>query len=150
MAERRAGARKTTCVSGSSDQPPTFQGGPLGRGSVVSKSKAKGTSWEVRVRDFLRLHGHPNAERLPSEGAKDRGDISGVPGWVVECKNHRAVDLAGWCDEAEKEAMAAHVYRWAVVFPRKAHQTRKAYAVIPLWLLADLMTRPENKEEGAA
>ena len=111
---------------------------------MTNRNKARGTGWEVRVRDFLRSHGHPNAERLPSEGSKDRGDIAGVPGWVVECKNHRALALAEWCDEAEKEAMAAHVYRWAVVFPRKSHQTRKAYCLIPLWLLADLMARTEE------
>lgn len=117
---------------------------------MANPSKQKGSAWERRLVDFLASHGHPNAERRVTEGKNDRGDVSGVPGWVIEAKNCRQIDLSGWCDEAEKEAMAAHVYRWAVVFPRKAHQTRKAYAVIPLWLLADLMTRPENKQEGAA
>lgn len=107
----------------------------------MNRAKAKGTGWEVRVRDFLRENGHPNAERLPSESTKDRGDIAGIPGWVVECKNHRQIDLAGWCDEAEREARCAQTTRWAVVFPRRSHQTRKAYAVISLALLADLMKR---------
>jgi hypothetical protein len=117
---------------------------------MSNPSKRKGSAWEVRVRDFLRTHGFPLAERLPSEGAKDRGDISGVPGWTIECKNHRALALAEWCDEAEKEAIAAGVYRWAVVFPRKAHQTRKAYCVLPLWCLAELMQQTATKTEGAA
>lgn len=42
-------------------------------------------------------------------------------------------------DEAEKEAKAAGVSRFAVVMPRRSHATAKAYAVIPLWLLSELM-----------
>lgn len=117
---------------------------------MTNRSKAKGTGWEVRLVDFLRTHGHPLAERRVMQGKNDRGDVAGIPGWVIEAKNRRAVDLAGWCDEAEREALAAKVYRWAVVFPRKSHQTRKAYAVIPLWLLADLMARPASSEEQTA
>ncbi len=117
---------------------------------MSNPSKQKGSAWEKRLVDFLRTHGHPNAERRVTEGRNDRGDVSGIQGWIVEAKNHRALDLSGWCDEAEKEATAAHVYRWAVVLPRKAHQTRKAYAVIPLWLLADLMTYPIPTEAEAS
>lgn len=111
---------------------------------MTNRSKAKGSAWERRLVDFLVAHGHPNAERRVTEGAKDRGDVAGIPGWVVEAKNCRTIDLAGWCDEAEREAIAAGVYRWAVVFPRRSHQTRKAYCVVPLWLLADLMGRTQD------
>jgi hypothetical protein len=47
--------------------------------------------------------------------------------------------LAAWLDEAEKEAANAGVSRFAVVFPRKSHTVDKAYAVMPAWLLAELM-----------
>lgn len=110
---------------------------------MTNPSKKRGTGWEVRLRDFLRASGHPNAERLPSEGSQDRGDIAGIPGWTIEAKSCKRVELAAWMDEAEREAKAAGVSRWAVVFPRRSHATAKAFAVVPLWLLAELML-PED------
>lgn len=65
----------------------------------MSKAKAKGTQAEVAVRDYLRGHGYP-MERLPPEGGKDRGDLAGLEGVVVEVKNQRTMNLAGWVDEA--------------------------------------------------
>lgn len=105
----------------------------------MSKAKAKGTAWERRLVDYLNLNGFPFAERRVTEGKNDRGDVAGVP-FVIEAKNCRAVDLSGWCDEAAKEARTAGMgHRWAVVFPRRSHVTAKAYAVISLELLAELM-----------
>lgn len=117
---------------------------------MTNRPKQKGSAWERRLVDFLVTHGHPNAERRVTEGKNDRGDVSGIPGWIVEAKNHRALALAEWCDEAEREAINAGVYRWAVVVPRRAHQTRKAYAVIPLWCLAELMAKPDDRKEATA
>ncbi|MCA1571965.1 MAG: hypothetical protein LC798_16970 [Chloroflexi bacterium] len=115
----------------------------------MSKAKAKGTAWERRLADYLRLL-HPNAERRVSEGRNDRGDVSGIPGWVVEAKCCRQIDLAGWIDEAEKEARSAGVSRFAVVFPRRSHATAKAYAVVPLWLLSELMLPDDVPAERSA
>jgi hypothetical protein len=36
-------------------------------------------------------------------GAKDRGDIAGIPGVAIECKSAARVELAAWLDEAEVE-----------------------------------------------
>lgn len=105
----------------------------------MSRSKAKGTAWESRLVDFLHAAGHPRAERRASNGVNDRGDVAGVDGWVLEAKCCARVELAAWMDEAEREAKAAGVARWAVVFPRRSHATAKAFAVVPLWLLAELM-----------
>lgn len=76
---------------------------------MANKSKAKGTLAEVGVRDFLRANGFPYAERLPTEGGKDRGDITGVPGVVIEVKNCKTFDLAGWVKECEVEMANAGV-----------------------------------------
>ena len=105
----------------------------------MSASKRKGSSWERRVVEFLAANGHPRAERRVSNGVNDRGDLAGVDGWVVEMKSCKRVELAAWMDEAEKEAKSAGVARFAVVFPRRSHATAKAFAVVPLWLLAELM-----------
>ncbi len=105
----------------------------------MSRSKAKGTKWESRLVDFLRQSGHQRAERRASNGVNDRGDVAGIDSWVIEAKNAARIELGPWCDEAEREAKAAGVARWAVVFPRRSHSAAKAFAVVPLWLLAELM-----------
>lgn len=74
---------------------------------MANPSKAKGTKAEVQVRDYLRAHGYPYAERIPTEGAKDRGDIAGVSGVTIEVKAVREMSLSTWVDEARKEAANA-------------------------------------------
>ncbi len=110
----------------------------LGRMSLAA-AKRKGSRWEQRLADFLATAGHPRAERRVSNGTKDRGDISGVDGWVIEAKNCARIELAAWLDEAEREAKAAGVARFAVTFPRRNRPASEAFCVVPLWLLAELM-----------
>jgi hypothetical protein len=69
---------------------------------VVNKSKAKGTAWESAIVDYLRPF-WPHVERRTLGGSKDRGDIAGLPGVVVEAKDCRTVTLGPWLDEAEVE-----------------------------------------------
>lgn len=69
----------------------------------MSASKRKGTGWETAVVTYLKENGVPHAERRTLNGAKDRGDIAGIPGVVIECKNEKTVTLATYMDETEKE-----------------------------------------------
>jgi hypothetical protein len=46
----------------------------------VSKSRAKGTSWESAIVTYLIEQGWPHAERRALAGALDKGDITGLPG----------------------------------------------------------------------
>lgn len=104
----------------------------------MSRARDKGTAWESRV--VAELVGlHPRAERRATGGTRDRGDIAGVTGWVVECKNAQRVELGAWMDEAATEAANAGVSRYAVVMPRRRKPTAEGYAVVPIWLLAELM-----------
>lgn len=70
---------------------------------MTSKSKAKGSAWERAIVDYLRTAGWPFAERRIAGSTKDRGDIAGVVGVVVEAKNAARTDLAGWIAEADLE-----------------------------------------------
>lgn len=63
----------------------------------------KGSAWEARIVAYLRQHGAPHAERRVMGGTSDRGDVAGIPGWVIEAKNTAAQSLAAWVDEAELE-----------------------------------------------
>lgn len=79
----------------------------------MTKSKRKGTAGESAVVSFLRTAGFPYAERLALQGSKDRGDITGIPGVVVEVKASDAYEWSTWLKEAsvEKEnAKADHAF----------------------------------------
>ncbi|WP_242594542.1 hypothetical protein [Streptomyces sp. GB4-14] len=69
----------------------------------MSASKRKGTAAESAVVDFLRTSGFSQAERRTLGGAKDRGDIAGIPGVVIEVKNCARQELPAWVAEAETE-----------------------------------------------
>jgi hypothetical protein len=69
----------------------------------VSASKRKGTAAESAVVQYLQAMGFTQAERRTLNGAKDRGDIAGLPGIVIEVKNCARQELASWVGEAETE-----------------------------------------------
>jgi len=70
---------------------------------MTNTSKARGTAWETMIVNYLIEHGWPNTERRALHGSDDRGDIAGIVGLVVEAKNDKRFDLAGWLDEATAE-----------------------------------------------
>jgi hypothetical protein len=69
----------------------------------MSRSRAKGTAWETAICRLLAGEGFPHVERRALNGTTDRGDIAGIPGWVIEAKNCGRDQLAGWVDEAQLE-----------------------------------------------
>lgn len=75
----------------------------------MSKQRDKGTRGENAVVEALKVSGYKTVERRALNGVKDRGDIAGLPGVVVEVKNHDsyAGKLAGWIDEAKLERLNA-------------------------------------------
>lgn len=89
----------------------------------MSKEKAKGTAFERSVVEHLKSALGDGIERRCLQGANDCGDVSGVffrgNPVVIECKNHRKMELAQWMDEAEREAGNADAHYWAVVHKRK-------------------------------
>lgn len=98
----------------------------------MSTNKAKGTRFETEVVAVFQAAGFVHAERRAGNGVNDRGDITGVGPVVVECKNHRQLDLAGFMAEAEKEAANAKVDEWVVVAKRRMKSAAGAYAIVPL------------------
>lgn len=73
----------------------------------------------------------------------DVGDIDGIVGWTLEVKNHRSLDLAGWCGEAKAEAANARRPRWAVVAKRRNRATRDAYVLLDLATFAALLAEDD-------
>lgn len=70
---------------------------------MVNKPKNKGTAGESAVVAYLRTAGFPYAERLALQGGKDRGDITGIPGIVIEVKAVQEYAFNAWLTEARVE-----------------------------------------------
>ena len=104
---------------------------------MVNRAKAKGTLWEVQLRDHFRQT-WDTAERLPTEGSKDRGDIGGIP-FVVEAKNVRKFSLAEWLDELDKEMTNANKQWGFVAIKRTRKPVGEGYALMPIEQATRLM-----------
>ena len=57
--------------------------------SVGASRRRKGAEFERAVVKKLKALGFRKAERIISDGREDKGDITGVLGFHVECKNHQ-------------------------------------------------------------
>ena len=80
--------------------------------------KDLGRLWENAVCDFLRPH-WPHVERRRLGGSRDRGDIAGLPGVMIEAKNARKIELGPWLDEAKVETANAGAEIGFVWFKRR-------------------------------
>jgi hypothetical protein len=85
----------------------------------MNAARRKGTTWETAIVDYLQDNGWPYAERRALNGNNDRGDVAGIPGIVIEAKNAKTINLAGWLDEATVEAANDHADLGAVWFKRR-------------------------------
>jgi len=86
----------------------------------MGKQRAKGTRGENLVIEALHRAGFKYAERRALNGINDKGDITGIPGWVFEVKFHDsyAGKLSGWVEEAEEERVNAKA-DYGVVWHRR-------------------------------
>jgi hypothetical protein len=89
----------------------------------VTRSRATarkaGTAWETAIVNTLTTHGWPHAERRRLNGTRDRGDIAGIPGLVIEAKNTNRLEVAAAVDEANVEALNANAPIGVAWFKRK-------------------------------
>ena len=105
-----------------------------------AKSRRKGRAWENTVTAWLRNNGFPSVERNEYLNAQ-AGDILGIPGWSLECKNGARIELAAWTDQAATQAETAGAEHYAVIAKRKGTtDAGKAYVVMPLEVFAAWMT----------
>ena len=113
----------------------------------MSAAKRKGSTFEAQVVGYLQEHGFPQAERRVMGGSRDRGDVAGAPGWVLEVKAARALDLAAALSEAQREAAHAGTSKYAAVMKRRLHPVGDSYAVLPLHLFAELIREHQRAED---
>lgn len=91
----------------------------------MSAARQKGTAAETAVVRYLNGHGFPTAERRALHGALDQGDVTGIPGVVIEIKNHRKYAFSEWMAETAEETENAKAdIGFLVVKPRGVGATR--------------------------
>lgn len=73
----------------------------------MTRSKAKGTAAEVALAAALQRLGWPYAERRALSGIYDKGDTTGHPGLVFECKDAKTWNAAAWMRETATERINA-------------------------------------------
>lgn len=88
-----------------------------------SSAKAAGSRFEKDIADVLAAHVDDRIERRTRNGAKDRGDISGLRHMgqriVVEAKNvSSGLHLAEWAKEAEVERGNDDAGAWLIAHKR--------------------------------
>jgi hypothetical protein len=97
---------------------------------MSATERAKGARWESALVSLLRRHGWTNAERAGSGHDQRHGDLLGIPGWVIECKNCRALSLGTWIKQAETQAKS---WRYALMVKRVGHsEPAEGFAVLPI------------------
>jgi len=112
-------------------------------------SRRKGARGELEVAGVFRAHGF-DARRTPNSGGLSwRGDVQGVPGYVLEVKRCERLTLPAWLDQAYGAASSGEVP--VVVFRQSASGTGRDgsprgrwHAVIPLEELARLVARDSS------
>lgn len=102
----------------------------------------KGSIYERQLMVYLREQGF-DAERLRLTGTLDEGDLQvrADRRVVLEAKNRKGMNLAGWVGEAEVErenyadsrGLDATTVRFAVVHKRAGKGVAHSYVTIPLY-----------------
>jgi len=100
----------------------------------VSKAKAKGTTAEREVVRYLQ-NWWPAAERRALSGNKDKGDVAGIPGVVIEVKAAARQELAAWRRETEAEMANAGASACVLVVKR----ARKPVGQWDAYMRADMV-----------
>lgn len=95
---------------------------------MAINSKAKGKAAELELAAFFREHGFDEARRgVQYKGGSDSPDVTGLPGYHVECKRVERGNLYDWLDQAKRDAAPDIV---PLVCHRRNH--REWVAILPL------------------
>lgn len=119
-----------------------------------NKHKAKGTSFETAIREYLNEKGFTKARRTALEGGQDKGDIHGIEQTTtiggtasvkkacIQCKNQKALKLSEWLNDTVEQA-ARLDDALPILVAKRAGKGKKAlgdsYAVMRLDDLIELL-----------
>jgi len=69
-------------------------------------------------------------------GKDDKGDLFGLPGWTLQCRDTAKIDLAGAVDDARQQAVNGRTPFFAAIVKRRRRGVDEAYVVMPLDVFA--------------
>lgn len=116
--------------------------------TMGNRNKAKGTSFEVLVRDYLILRGFKKAHRPALSGGNDTGDINGIANLetfrnvAIQCKNQKTMKLSEWLNDTVDQAERLDGAVPALVVKRVGKGEKalgESYVVMRLQDFADLL-----------
>ena len=97
----------------------------------MSKARAKGTRGENEIVDYLKRATGLPVERRALHGTRDKGDVAGIPLWVVSVKNQRRFELAEWLDDLRKQMLNAEAQFGVLIVKRPGKGAAGAYWIFP-------------------
>ena len=84
---------------------------------MTSPQKRKGHAAELAVVKWLRAKGF-NADRIQAGTHKDRGDINGLPGVVIEVKDRKAHSWHGYFDQLRRQIVNDKAWTGVIIAKR--------------------------------
>ena len=109
---------------------------------MTNKNKIKGSQYERDVVSALIEDGFTKAERMYGAGRQDdRGDVRGLDGWTIECKNEAKIDLPKYLAELEREMANAGNDLGAVLVKKRGNNAKSSYVVMSWQILIELLRR---------
>ena len=106
---------------------------------MSNPQKNKGSAYERLIKDYLDSVGF-SVDRTRAGWSDDRGDIHGISGFTIECKNHKSLNIPGWVSELQNECRNAGTTLGAVIHKRRGSMNgAEQYATMPLWMLVQLL-----------
>jgi len=112
---------------------------------VTSPQKRKGHAAELAVVKWLRAHGI-NADRIQAGTHKDRGDVNGWPGVVIEVKDRKAHSWHGYFEQLRRQIANANAYTGVIIAKRPGlTDVGEWMAVMPVTEWFQLMQLLEDK-----
>jgi hypothetical protein len=117
----------------------------------VHANKRKGYNYEIDCRDFL-IDDYPEVGRNGTQyGPNDRGDLSNVSGWTLQCKNVKTDKWTEWFKAVTKQAENNKTRWWAILRKARGKSVGESLFVMPFHLGRDLMVHLRDLEtENAA
>ena len=116
-------------------------------GTNGRSSKAKGYAGEREYVEAAIEAGFSGAGRNGSVyGSKDRGDIHGIPGWVIQVKNVAVLKIPEYMKDAEEQARNAGVKLFCLAFKLKGKHMREGVTVLPNRTWFQLVREAEERE----
>lgn len=105
---------------------------------MVNRNKAKGTSFETLVVNYMRAY-FPHAQRSHTSPTGDAGDVTGIASLVVQCKNQARDCLSLWITDMLKQRTHAGA-RFGIVVHKRTRFAAASdqYVTMPLWMFCDM------------